>query len=169
MAAGMALARSLAELPRRPTHLVCGMLNTKDIAGYLRPLAGHAASLTAVSIPGEANTLPADETARVAASVGLRAGEAGSVTGALAATPADNIGLRHTQANTDVVRLVQNSGRELHVWTVNDPREMSRYIDMGVDNIITDRPATLIDLLTERATLSDGELLLVKLRNWLHH
>ena len=60
------------------------MLNTKDIAGYLRPLAGHAASLTAVSIPGEANTLPADETARVAASVGLRAGEAGSVTGALA-------------------------------------------------------------------------------------
>ncbi|PWW36561.1 glycerophosphodiester phosphodiesterase family protein [Chromohalobacter israelensis] len=89
--------------------------------------------------------------------------------GALAATPADNIGLRHTQANTDVVRLAQNSGRELHVWTVNDPREMSRYIDMGVDNIITDRPATLIDLLTERATLSDGELLLVKLRNWLHH
>ncbi|MDO0946444.1 glycerophosphodiester phosphodiesterase [Chromohalobacter israelensis] len=89
--------------------------------------------------------------------------------GALAATPADNIGLRHTQANTDIVRLVQNSGRELHVWTVNDPREMSRYIDMGVDNIITDRPATLIDLLTERATLSDGELLLVKLRNWLHH
>ncbi|NIY99599.1 bifunctional folylpolyglutamate synthase/dihydrofolate synthase, partial [Salipiger sp. HF18] len=32
----------------------------------------------------EANTLPADETARVAASVGLRAGEAGSVTQALA-------------------------------------------------------------------------------------
>ncbi|MAU47701.1 MAG: bifunctional folylpolyglutamate synthase/dihydrofolate synthase [Yangia sp.] len=83
-AAGEALAKHLATLPERPTHLICGMLNTKDIAGYLRPLAGHAASLTAVSIPGEANTLPADETARVAASVGLRAGEAGSVTGALA-------------------------------------------------------------------------------------
>ena len=83
-AAGEALAKHLATLPERPTHLICGMLNTKDIAGYLRPLAGHAASLTAVSIPGEANTLPADETARVAASVGLRAGEAGSVTQALA-------------------------------------------------------------------------------------
>ncbi|EEX13185.1 FolC bifunctional protein [Citreicella sp. SE45] len=83
-AAGEALAKHLATLPERPTYLICGMLNTKDIAGYLRPLAGHAASLTAVSIPGEANTLPADETARVAASVGLRAGEAGSVTGALA-------------------------------------------------------------------------------------
>lgn len=83
-AAGEALAKHLATLPERPTHLICGMLNTKDIAGYLRPLAGQAASLTAVSIPGEANTLPADETARVAASVGLRAGEAGSVTGALA-------------------------------------------------------------------------------------
>ncbi|MCA0847172.1 bifunctional folylpolyglutamate synthase/dihydrofolate synthase [Salipiger thiooxidans] len=83
-AAGEALAKHLATLPERPTHLICGMLNTKDIAGYLRPLAGHAASLTAVSIPGEANTLPADETARVAASVGLRAGEAGSVADALA-------------------------------------------------------------------------------------
>ncbi|WP_289149500.1 folylpolyglutamate synthase/dihydrofolate synthase family protein [uncultured Salipiger sp.] len=83
-AAGEALAKHLATLPERPTHLICGMLNTKDIAGYLRPLADHAASLTAVSIPGEANTLPADETARVAASVGLRAGEAGSVAEALA-------------------------------------------------------------------------------------
>ncbi|MHA7866799.1 MAG: bifunctional folylpolyglutamate synthase/dihydrofolate synthase [Salipiger thiooxidans] len=83
-AAGEALAKHLATLPERPTHLICGMLNTKDIAGYLRPLTDHAASLTAVSIPGEANTLPADETARVAASVGLRAGEAGSVAEALA-------------------------------------------------------------------------------------
>lgn len=88
-AAGEALAKHLATLPERPTHLICGMLNTKDIAGYLRPLAGHAASLTAVSIPGEANTLPADETARVAASVGLRAGEAGSVAEALAEIAAE--------------------------------------------------------------------------------
>jgi len=89
--------------------------------------------------------------------------------GALATTPADNIGLRHTQASTDVVRIVHDSGRELHVWTVNSTRDMSRYIDMGVDNIITDRPAALIDLLTERASLSDGELLLIKLRNWLRY
>src|SRR6056297_3900106 len=39
-AAGQALARHLAAGAPRPTHLVCGMLNTKDVAGYLAPLAG---------------------------------------------------------------------------------------------------------------------------------
>ena len=82
-AAGIALARHLGTLPKRPTHLICGMLNTKDISGYLRPMAGAVSSLTAVSIPGEANTLPADETARIAASVGMQAGTAGSVAEAL--------------------------------------------------------------------------------------
>ena len=60
-------------MPDRPVHLVCGMLNTKDIRGYLRPLAGLAASLSAVSIPGEKNTIPAKETAAIAVSVGLEA------------------------------------------------------------------------------------------------
>ncbi|WP_297774314.1 folylpolyglutamate synthase/dihydrofolate synthase family protein [uncultured Roseovarius sp.] len=75
-AAGQALARHLASLPARPTHLICGMLNTKDISGYLTPLATQAASLTAVSIPGEANTLPADVTAKAASDTGLTASTA---------------------------------------------------------------------------------------------
>nr|WP_282569267.1 folylpolyglutamate synthase/dihydrofolate synthase family protein [Aliiroseovarius sp. S1339] len=83
-AAGQTLAKVLADMPKRPTHLICGMLNTKDIAGYLRPLARVAESLTAVSIPGEANTLPADITAREAAAVGLAASQAGSVAEAIA-------------------------------------------------------------------------------------
>ncbi|SMH40919.1 folylpolyglutamate synthase/dihydrofolate synthase family protein [Maritimibacter sp. HL-12] len=69
-AAGEMLARVLDGLPPRPTHLVCGMLNTKDVAGFMRPLAGRAASLTAVSIPGEAATLSAEDTARFAANAG---------------------------------------------------------------------------------------------------
>ncbi|RME18724.1 MAG: bifunctional folylpolyglutamate synthase/dihydrofolate synthase [Alphaproteobacteria bacterium] len=69
-AAGAALARLIETLPARPTHLVCGMLNTKDAAGFLRPLAPLAASLMAVTIPGEAATLPAEETARIAAGAG---------------------------------------------------------------------------------------------------
>lgn len=88
-AAGRALAAHLVTLPKRPTHLVCGMLRTKDAAGYLRPLAGVADGLTAVSIPGEANTLPAEETAAVAASVGLAATTAGSVREALARIAVD--------------------------------------------------------------------------------
>ncbi len=84
-AAGVALGRHLASLPKRPTHLICGMLNTKDIGGYLRPLAAQAASLTAVTIPGEANTLPAEATAEAARQAGLATSTAPSVKAALAA------------------------------------------------------------------------------------
>ncbi len=82
-AAGDALGKVMANLPDRPTFMICGMLNTKDVTGYLRPLAAEAQTLYAVSIPGEANTLPASETADAARSVGLTAVEADSVQGAL--------------------------------------------------------------------------------------
>ncbi|WP_170588876.1 bifunctional folylpolyglutamate synthase/dihydrofolate synthase [Ruegeria arenilitoris] len=82
-AAGVALADVLAKLPPRPTHLICGMLNTKDVTSYLSPLAQQAASLTAVSIPGETNTLSAQETAAAAKSVNLPATTASSVSQAL--------------------------------------------------------------------------------------
>jgi len=82
-AAGVMLARTLADLPDRPTHLVCGMLNTKDIRGYLLPLAKVAQSLTAISIPGEANTLPASVTAIAARDVGMVAAVADSLDAAL--------------------------------------------------------------------------------------
>ena len=67
------LAESLQRLPRRPTHLICGLMNTKDVAGYMAPVAKHAASLHAVSIPGEVNTLPAEDTARAATDAGIDA------------------------------------------------------------------------------------------------
>ena len=85
VAAGLALADVLANLPKRPTHLICGMLNTKDVTGYMKPLAGHADSLTAISIPDEVNTLPAEETAAAATKAGLTARTAENAAAALAA------------------------------------------------------------------------------------
>ena len=82
-AAGDALAEVLKSLSPKPTHLICGMLNTKDIGGYLRPLAEVASSLTAVSIPGEANTLPADTTAEAAEKAGLQSSTAPDVEAAI--------------------------------------------------------------------------------------
>lgn len=89
-AAGHALAAVLAELPQVPTYLICGMLNTKDIGGYLRPLAAHVSVLHAVSIPGEAATLPAAATAQAARDVGLNAQESEDVATALAKIIADD-------------------------------------------------------------------------------
>ncbi|MEN8658571.1 folylpolyglutamate synthase/dihydrofolate synthase family protein [Marivita sp.] len=82
-AAGDALALHLRGLPKRPTYMICGMLNTKDVRGYMRPLTGVADHLTAVSIPGETNTLSAADTAKAAKDVGLNADEADSVEAAL--------------------------------------------------------------------------------------
>ncbi|WP_170333765.1 bifunctional folylpolyglutamate synthase/dihydrofolate synthase [Ruegeria arenilitoris] len=87
-AAGIALADVLSKLPKRPTHMICGMLNTKDVTGYLAPLAAQAESLTAVSIPGEANTLSAEDTSAAANRVNLPSDTADSVADALAAITA---------------------------------------------------------------------------------
>lgn len=70
-AAGRALGHHLSQLPKRPTYLICGMLNTKDIAGYLSSMAAHVEKLVAVSIPGELNTLPAEDTAAAAQQAGI--------------------------------------------------------------------------------------------------
>ncbi|MFL4469576.1 folylpolyglutamate synthase/dihydrofolate synthase family protein [Tateyamaria armeniaca] len=84
-AAGNALASVIRSLPKRSTHIICGMLNTKDVRGYLAPLADVADSLTALSIPGEVATLPAVETARAARDVGLKASDAPDLCAALTA------------------------------------------------------------------------------------
>ena len=92
-AGGQAIAATLARMTPRDTHLICGMLNTKDVAGYMRPLATQATTLTAVSIPGEKNTLPAEMTRDAALAAGITATTATSVAEALSA-----IASRDTQA-----------------------------------------------------------------------
>lgn len=83
-AAGRAIAAALARMPRTRTHLIVGMLNTKDVTGFLRPLAEIATDLHAVSIPGATATLPADETAAAGRAVGLPTTVAPSVLDAIA-------------------------------------------------------------------------------------
>ncbi|SHL93881.1 dihydrofolate synthase / folylpolyglutamate synthase [Paracoccus solventivorans] len=93
-AGGQAVASTLAELPPRPTHLICGMLNTKDVGGYLRALAPQVETLTAVSIAGEAATLSADDTAAFARDAGIPASTAPDVAQAVAALAAAHPGAR---------------------------------------------------------------------------
>jgi dihydrofolate synthase / folylpolyglutamate synthase len=82
-AGGEAVAATLARMPDRPTYLICGMLNTKDVTGYMRPLAPHVTRLHAITIPNEKNTLPADTTRDAARAAGIPAEAARSVAEAL--------------------------------------------------------------------------------------
>jgi dihydrofolate synthase/folylpolyglutamate synthase len=72
--AGEALALEAARWAReRPLHLVFGMINTKDIAGFLAPLAPFARSLQALTIPNEANAVPAATLVQAARGLGMAA------------------------------------------------------------------------------------------------
>lgn len=84
-AAGAALAETLRRMGGE-WHLIAGLLRTKDAAGYFAPLAGVAASVSAVEVPGHA-TFSADETAEAARAAGIEARAAGSVAEALRAVP----------------------------------------------------------------------------------
>ena len=89
-AAGIALAEALTRLPNRPTHLICGMLNTKDVTGYMKPLRSVADTLHAVSIPGEQATLSAEETCAAAIQSGFNAETSTSVISAVQSITATN-------------------------------------------------------------------------------
>lgn len=78
-AAGKAISGLLSELPAKPTHLIVGMLNTKDVSGYLAHFLQGTQTMQAVSIPGEAATLSAAETANAAKALGFQVTEADDV------------------------------------------------------------------------------------------
>jgi dihydrofolate synthase / folylpolyglutamate synthase len=93
-AGGQAIGATLAAMPKRPSYLICGMLNTKDIKAYLYPLASHIQALHAISIPNEINTLPAENTRDAAISVGMRATAEADVMAALNAIKAQDANAR---------------------------------------------------------------------------
>jgi glycerophosphoryl diester phosphodiesterase len=57
---------------------------------------------------------------------------------------------RLTIVTPGFVRRAHDSGRHVHVWTIDDRDEMYQLLDMGVDGIFTDRTDVLRDVLIER-------------------
>lgn len=57
-------------------------------------------------------------------------------------------------ADRKLVDAVEAAGKQVHVWTVNDPDHMARFLDTGVHAIITDRPDSLKQLLVSRGEWS---------------
>ncbi len=49
-----------------------------------------------------------------------------------------------------VVEVAHDHGLHVHVWTIDDPDTMHSLLDMGVNGIMTDDPATLREVLVQR-------------------
>lgn len=60
---------------------------------------------------------------------------------------ADEININYRYVNPRVVRKMQEMGKKVNVWTVNQPQNLVKYTKMGVDGIITDFPNRLKEIL----------------------
>ncbi|HEY6532438.1 MAG TPA: glycerophosphodiester phosphodiesterase [Acidimicrobiales bacterium] len=64
---------------------------------------------------------------------------------------------RHIPIVSDrFVQTAHRHGLPVHVWTIDDPDEMARLLELGVDGIMTDRPATLRQVLRARGQWALG-------------
>lgn len=90
-AAGEALASALADLEDRvpcPLHMICGMLSSKDAAGFLSHFKGLTEFVATVPIPGQKNCYDETELAAIARKAGLFAEPAAGIEEAFAASRA---------------------------------------------------------------------------------
>ena len=81
--------------------------------------------------------------------------------GNLASLDVDFLAVNTGMASPGFVRRAQESGKQVFVWTVNDPITMHRMISLGVDGIITDEPAMAREVMAAHADLGTVERLLL--------
>lgn len=92
---------------------------------------------------------------------------AATAVGDLTGLEGDFIAVNAAMATPGLVRSVHAAGKDIYVWTVNDPLQMSAMASMGVDGLITDRPAMANEVLRVRADMGPAERLLLWLATTL--
>jgi glycerophosphoryl diester phosphodiesterase len=55
------------------------------------------------------------------------------------------LGLNLVRARPQLIPALRAAGNQVYVWTVNQPADLELVLDCGVDGIITDRPALILD------------------------
>ena len=86
---------------------------------------------------------------------------AASAVGNAAQLDGDFIAISKRFASGGLINATQAAGKDIYVWTINDPLEMSKMISKGVDGLITDEPELVHRVLKFRAELNTPERLLL--------
>jgi glycerophosphoryl diester phosphodiesterase len=79
----------------------------------------------------------------------------------------DYLEINKSLATNELLRRAQRQNKKVFVWTVDDKKEMERFLDRGVDSIITNNPELLLSLRGERRELSNSSRLLLACRHLL--
>jgi glycerophosphoryl diester phosphodiesterase len=102
-----------------------------------------------------------------AASTGIRTGViVTSALGDITELKTDVLSVSSAAVTRDLIARAHRRNLEVHVWTVNDVPLMNTVLSMGADNIITDDPKLLREVLRRRATLSNVEKTLLQLADF---
>jgi glycerophosphoryl diester phosphodiesterase len=124
---------------RAQDRVLIGSFRGARRLGVVRQLPGVATSISSVGVLVTV----------VAAKLGLRP----IVRRALRGVDAMQIPVRVLGMSTTsrrVLDAVHDAGVEVHIWTINDPADMRRLLDAGVDGLITDRCDLAMDVLRRR-------------------
>lgn len=86
---------------------------------------------------------------------------AATAIGDLSGLEGDFVAVNAATVSPGLIRSVHAAGKDIYVWTVNDPLQMSAMASMGVDGLITDRPAMAREVLRVRAEMGPAERVLL--------
>ncbi|MGI9569253.1 MAG: glycerophosphodiester phosphodiesterase family protein [Desulfobulbia bacterium] len=87
--------------------------------------------------------------------------------GDLTSLDVDILAVNANAVTRDLVTRAHRADMEVHVWTVNDPNQMLTMIHMGVDNIMTDSPELLVELIETRSKMGRIEKALLFISDFL--
>lgn len=60
------------------------------------------------------------------------------------------VGMHYAMVDPDMLRLVNERGKQLHTWTINDADVMRRVLDAGVDGVVTNYPQLALEAIEYR-------------------
>ena len=75
----------------------------------------------------------------------------------------DFLAVEARMATRSFVRRAHHDGKDVYIWTVNDPAWMLVALSRGVDGLITDKPEVARAVIERRAQMSDSQRFLVAL------